>query len=477
MNVPVALANNISIILAVATVLVFAIPIVRNPFRGAGRLFSPTSMSCLMLMAIFGIRPIAIHFWGGPLLYGIDPSSGFRFAQRVGMLSAIGFAAGTAVAGTKPNFAASNSAPRRITRSGNRQEIDFSRLTARAVLRVSIVGLCLGILLVVAKGGVAGARAIVGGRSEAASAVIEGLPVFVLVLPLLGSVAAAIYILCVAGNRKLAAGEALTIAAAVMVSAISNITLGNRRFIIPSLLVPLAAIIFARRGKLPRLAVPALPVTLGIFLVLPFVRSAGARTPGQSLTSAIVDRLVSGGVVGSLRNFFTSYDTEMFDYIALIGPRLGSSVPYGAGRGTFLEFVQYPLPGSLAGPMYSDSLLQAFYGAQKVRPVESSPGTLVFDFGLIGMMIGMFAMGWFLRRIERAVSGGGKSNAYMACFAVLAGYAPVIARTDSTQAVWWTLYTMSLVFLVRAFYGVKRPVEPAICAVPGTMRSSIGRLA
>lgn len=449
-------AAGISAAMAVVTLLLLAVPVALSPIHGFGRFLSPVGLAAIMLMAIFGARPLALQVWGTPLLYGLDPNGGFAYAQRAGLLVALAFTTG-ALCG------------RGRTRRGTDRAVrclDLGALSLTRVLALTVAGMLVAAGLVVAKGGLSGLLLLSGGRGSAASLVLSNLPTVVLVLPLLGSTAVTLFLARTAPHRRLRQREVYLLLLAVLVCAGANLTLGNRRFILPCILAPLAAVTFARGGRAPRAFLPLLPVGLVALTVLPLVRAAGARTAGQSLAGALWQSLTTNGLLGVIRTFLTSYDTEMFSYIAVVGPRLGGSVPLGAGRGTFLEFLQYPLPSALAGRMYSDSLLTHYYGGgcgSGICPVASAPGTLLFDFGLPGMVAGMFVLGFLLRRADRLIVGPRPpSPVQLAAYAVISAYAPILVRSNATQATWWLLYTLGVGAL--AVLAGRRIGQPGLAA-------------
>ena len=104
-----------------------------------------------------------------------------------------------------------------------------------------------------------------------------------------------------------------------------------------------------------------------------------------------------------VHDYLTSYDTEMLNYVAVVGPRLGAAIPYGLGRGTLGDLVIFPIK-HFSLQLYSDQMLERLFvenGCASVCPVESEVGVLLFDFGLVGVALGMALTGYALRKIEQ----------------------------------------------------------------------------
>jgi hypothetical protein len=439
------------VLLPVGTIVCCAAVIATSPFRGAGRFLAPTSMVALILLSIFGIRPLIANPFDYDF-YGLDAYGGFAYAEVAGLVASVALLLGchvrlissrhrnTGQSSGSAGVHAKRSSP--IDRPGVRRPL--------VLLVISIVGLITWLASMVVFGGVGVLPLVLAGRSADLNAALGFYPASLQSLPMLGSAGAAVYILRNAAERRFSTAEVVAIALSVFVSIACTSLEGSRRFLLPSVLVPVGALVIARRGRVGTAVAVALLGGLVATMTLPFVRSAGARVPGQNIASAAVTYLSQQGISGVVYQYFTSYDTEMLNYVAYVGPRLGAAIPYGLGRGTLGDFLLTPLPNRFVPQLYSDQLLEELYGSGCITaqpcPVESEVGVLLFDFGFIGVVLGMFFTGYGLRSLERRLIGSPPYRLRLVG-AVVFGYAAIATRTNSMEAIWWAIYFLVLAVL------------------------------
>lgn len=423
-----------SVILSISTASLLLI-LWGSPAKGFNKLLTPSALGGLVLYSIFCIRPLLAQPEDFQF-YGYDAGPGSSFASGVGLVAQVTFALGCVVARTLR------------TRERQSAEAVCNDLRTGAIFRLLLlaVGGCAAyVVLLTALGGPQLAlQSLSGGRSSDLKAAFGGLPTVVAMVSYMGSAAATSLIAMRAKQGgKLRAAEGAAILAAIGLSFAFNLSGGNRRALIPILLVPLTAWIITTGRRMRLRAVLALALALLFFVTLPFVRSVGAR-PDQNILEASVDYAATGGLRGLGNDFFLSYDTEMFNYISFVGPRLGGTIPYGGGRATAFEFLVFPLPQTavLGTPYSEEVLLRLFNGGcgDPFCPVPSAPGVLLMDFGIPGVAMGMFALGLAARSLERVALSGSVGTRGVIGFAIMTGYAPVLMRTYSVHAVWWALY-------------------------------------
>lgn len=396
-----------------------------------GPALSPFSVAILLLGSIFGVRPIIIDAEGGDWwLYGVNVGAGVELAAIVGLWAIIALIAGYAFSFTRA----------RVRDTEPAGVATFRAPSLRGAAAISLV--CSGVWflsMAVIGGGVQFLQQLAAGRSAEIAARLEGVPVFFSAIPVAGVV-----VVCVARaahelSRPVRAGESVLFWAAVASASFPPLALGNRRLLIP---VALCALLVVLRGKWRRPITPAAGVFVAaaalIVAALPFVRSAGSRTASGSLVDALVAFFSENGIGETVRSFFVSYDTEMFSYIALVGPHLGDDIEYGLGRGTIGELLLQPIPASLAPwPTWSNSLLTSIFGggcATVACPVPSVVGILFFDTGLVGVVLGMFFLGLALAGLERQlVRAQGVTYAVALGFA---GFVPGLIRGNTISQTW-----------------------------------------
>lgn len=404
------------------------------------RVLLPETQASLMLVAIFCVRPLLtrgdmVNFHGRAVSF-----AGRDFGLMVGAVALSGLTVGIL-------FARHSKGIRGSSRSNQREPSDAA---ARAgwTVRWAAAGIAayLGALLLAQ--GAQGVVNLVGGRSAQFDI---SLPELFSVLPLTGPIAAGMSIAVAPRERRIPTSLAIAAIVAVLACAATLSLVGTRRFMIPALLIPLICLVYSRSLRL-RLWHWCVAIPLGVFmLLLPLTRSAGGRLPNENVIEATVRVFREQGASDTLLSFFTSYDTEMFDYIAYVGPHLGVTIPYGDGRGTFLEFITRPLPVSVSEG-YSNQLLGSLFGGngcgQSACPVASLPGVLLFDFGLLGVALGTILFGWLSASVGKALLSASPGNPRLVLPAVFTSYAIVLVRTNTILASWWLIYTIGITLAI-----------------------------
>lgn len=459
--------HSLELLTLTVSLLAFGYILATTPVHGLGRYLSPDVTATAMLVAIFGIRPLfADRFDSGPWYSKYLPTEdGQTTSLLVGMIAIACFAIGTAVIRQKTKPA------RILKRKKQVERLNRVKFTSGHLLAFTAIGAVayIGALIVFAGSNIFGQ--LRNGRSTDVS--IGGVPEFVMILPLTASIAAALFLLG-RTNSKMRPSELLILTMAVGSSIVLVSQLGNRRFIIPAILIPIIAALMRRPTRVKLWHVIGGTAGLLFLAIIPMVRSAGARRPGESLLGASWRYLQEEGIIGVIRPIFVSYDTEMFDYIAVVGPKLAKE-DYGLGRGTFVEFMTRPLPGSWGDtPAWSERLLIELFGGgcgDPVCPVASLPGLLYFEGGYIVVALGAFIAGAFLSalatkwRYNQTLSI--RNQAYVA---IISSFALIAVRTNTVHAAWWIIYTLLLVYLVHASAATmrKRPVrdQPFMSASP-----------
>lgn len=416
-----------------------------SPLRGLSRFLAPDATAFAMLTAIFGIRPLFRDRFDMGGWYGmyIPDESQELTATYVGMLAFTGLTLGVFLMTIRPTRRQILGDQALTAATGSES------FTAARVLTVTGLAAGLYIVMLIILAGPAVLGQLSAGRSS--DIALGGIPEIVMMLPMIGPVAAALFFL-VNRERAIILPQVAVILLSMLVSVVLLSQLGNRRFIIPAILIPLSAALIRKpvRIKLWHIVVGIVGVLF--VAIIPMVRAAGARRPGESILSASFRYLQDEGVVGVLEPIFSSFDTEMFDYIAVASATLGDN-SYGYGRGTILEFVLRPIPGaSVGGVPWSDAMITRLFGGgcgQPFCPVASLPGVLYFDGGLALVLVGSVAAGAGLRYLTNRW----KYNQHLSTFQLLAvvimsAFALIAARTNTVHAMWWAIYTIVLSMFV-----------------------------
>jgi hypothetical protein len=457
----------ISIALLVAAVVLVYV-LCSHPSRGLARLASPDSTALFILIAIFAVRPLFAHrldsgFYG----YTLDTSSVER-AIAIGATCIGAFGLGAFFATARPQkqtklAALPARARRRIT------------ITAGGTLLISILAVALYLVALLMLAGWNTVTALAGGRSAETST--AGLPEIILVLPLAGSISVSLLILARRGT-SIKRVETVTLFACVTISLIMVSALGTRRFMIPAVLMPISAALIRRPTKLRPWHLAVGFVGLLFVAIVPMVRSAGARLPGENLLTASLRYASEQGIGGILEPIFASYDTEMLDYIALTASRIHAGwLSFGLGRGTLLEFVLRPVPASkLSQAPWSDEVLTNLWGGGCLRPycpVGSVAGVTYLDGGFPLLIVGSFAFGFGLRWLAtRWVYNRHLGDFQATVVAIASSFALVAARTNTVHAIWWWIYTLIIAWLIYRVFSDRVEIGPPQGSVAGLRAES-----
>ncbi|MCJ1706811.1 hypothetical protein [Microbacterium sp. VKM Ac-2923] len=426
-----------------------------------GGLVSPMSVTLLMLLAIFGIRPVMMvgydryNFYGGN-----NVESGFEIAAWVGLLSV--------------SFVLFGYFFGRLTRGAKEPELGYTTTHDRSAPEIGIAAaaaasasiLLAWLLLMAATGGGFGYLVVLfEGRGAGGEAALAGVPAIVPALPVVAGLVLAYARITVQRLRRLTVQESILYWLMIVVTIVPPSALGSRRFLLPSLLAAVLGALPPSWFKLVTWRMVGLAVATFLALsIIPFVRSSGSRQGKTDLLGAMGDYFGEEGIGGTLENFFLSYDTEMFNYIAFLARRLGGTIEYGLGRGTVLEAVVSPLPAALSkglGPRWSDEILiQAFGGACGVSycPVPSVSGVLFYDLGLPGVIIGMTLLGILLSRFESNFLGA--SGNKLLILLALAAFMPQLVRGNTIAQLWIAAQIVVLLVILRWAYLLVRPPRP-----------------
>ena len=407
----------------------------------------------VILVAIFGIRPLLVVGEPNHLFYGRDVSEGYWTSVVVGALAISALGVGYWL---WPSRRISNDSQEHPPANLGGADLSGGRGIMFAVSRVSIGALatvCIGLvlawtlLMVALAGGTGVLSTMAGGRSGESSLAIENLPIIVYSLPAAAAYTAAFWRIVVERSiGSLDRSSKLVFWGIVLLSLGPPALLGNRRFILPCVIAAVIAANFPTKrwnARITPLKVFASLAVVTILASIPYVRSAGSRQSGDNLIDALVSYVQAEGFTGVFTNFFRSYDTEMFDYIALVSPGLGSTTPYGWGRGTFMDVAVSALPAQAVDtPAWSNQILIDTFGqtcAAGVCPVPSYAGTAFFDFGFVGVALLSVICGVLFRAFENSFhrSGG------LALLALLiAGSFPATAIRGNYPSQMWIAFNI-----------------------------------
>lgn len=433
--------------LAGLTVLIGTSVLIASTGLRVGRIFSPFALTLLVLVAIYGFRPLLMSTSEHFSFYAIDIRSGAVGAALVGLLAVCFLCFGYGLSTLTGRRGAADSPSRPIKKSSMQSG------AWPVVLAIPMLVL-IGWVVITAfyGGGFDYVRRSFDGRSAALAGTYTNVPAIVFALPVVGCLCLAYSRILYERTNPLTRTQAFSYWVVVVLCLVPPSALGNRRFIIPSLVAAVVGAYAKRWSK--RISLKALLIAMGGFIILaifPFVRSAGSRTGRSDLLGAMGEYFDREGVRGVLDGFFLSYDTEMFNYVAYISPRLGEAIPFGLGRGTLLEALLVPIPAAIAPyEKWSDVILERTFGggcAEIYCPVPSLPGTLLYDFGLPGVVIGMAVIGFLFGRLRRLNPADQQFTKGLVILCVLA-FTVVVVRGNPISQLWISVQCFVVVWVV-----------------------------
>ena len=450
--------------LAWVTILVGVVSLVAATRGRRGPLVSPFSTCMFVLVSVFGIRPVLMAADDQFVFYGIDVRDGFDKATQIGLLAVVCLAGAYFTYGT------------RTVRSVDVVDAEPTLSIERsAKIGLVLTGLWLA-AMAAAGGGVGFVTVLFTGRNAATRAAIEGLPNLISALPTAAAVLVSATRIETQRHRPLTRSETTWFWLTTAVTLLPPLALGTRRFLLPSVIaVALAICVPKWRQRVPLRTAALGVLSFLVLIAIPFVRSTGSRTGRTDVVGAIGDFFGREGLSGALNRYFLSYDTEMFGYVSLLSSRLGSQIRYGHGRWLFGDLALSPLPHGLVTKLgtqlRSDEILTQTFGTSCLRgvcPVPSLPGVLLSDFGVIGVGLGMIAVGFLCARFEREMP---RSRGTRLLFLLTVGsFAPVLIRGNSPNLLW---ISMNVFLIALAAWKIQERTMSRL-ATTGVRPTAIG---
>lgn len=412
----------------------------------ADRVLSPVGVTLLVLVSIFGVRPLFLIADRNYDFHGLDSALGYPYASLVGTVSVVAVATGFYVRSSRrtPVVAHPSRAFSPLTNVKDGENIPG--LWPAFAIAVLATSLWLVVIMLVG-GGPAFLVTLFQGRSEVVTDTLAGVPVALGSIPIVGAILLCYTRMKNQAIRKITTDERLIYWLGIATAVVPPLALGTRRYLLPAVVAGALAVLAARgRGRVSIRSVVLSVLVFIVLAVVPYTRSSGARQDQAGPITAIYDYLLSQNLTNIARSVFVSYDTEMYNYIAYVAPRLGSSIGYGYGRGTIVELFVGPLPASWGIPTYSDELLVHLYGrtcGEGVCPVASLPGTLAFDGGLLAVALGMFLFGLWCGVVTTATIVNSRPVLGIV-FLVLSAFTVVIVRGNPITSLTIAAYTSAL---------------------------------
>jgi hypothetical protein len=456
----------ISVVLAAATIVVAAVPLVRRFRDGTFDLLEPIVGGSVVLAVIFGVRPLAM-LPGGDFVYrDVDIRPEFPFVIALGLIGTMAFTLGYDwVRGRQaPSATVVDRADHRLLPA-----IIYGYIAILAILSVVLFGVHLVRL---GDGLVDGLRLFAGGTSPELVTRWAGTTEYLSASPILAACAATL--LGVATRWRLNRYQLALTAALILYPLVIFYVSGDRRYMIPTLGVPVVAwMLMSGRRLSRRVLILAVPIAFVVLTAIPFVRWGAAQEGSGGIAAAFVQGI--GNPVRAVERFILGPDTSMFDALAIEVRILREPGDFFYGRATVGDLILAPMPHLLIQdkPQTArDELLVRAYGSPCTVTVLgvcddfSVIGTFYQDFWIPGVVVLMAAVGaasaalWFGWRRS---SGDPRLIVALSAWIV---FIPIMFRAGFMPAMAWCLYFVAP-SLIGVLISLRRTRQAMSSPAPG----------
>jgi hypothetical protein len=424
----------LALVFGILTCLACVHPLWRRASDGRFDVLEPIVGASAMLLVLFGIRPISMVLRDEAFYHDnwyIEPYLGY--ATFAGLIGTVSF------------MAAYEWACRQPETRGQADRIPFleTRLLHAYTGILFVLGVVLFALHLRRGGSIVGTlQLMLRGRSPdllfASSEYLSSAPI-------LASCAA---ILLIAGTRRnLSLAKAIFLGLAITYPVAIFLLSGARRFIVPTIAIPVIVYCIRKRIRPSRLQVGiGIPVAFALLAIIPHVRAAGAREAGGGVMQIVRDSVSTAA--GPWTLFIEGPDTEMVGALAVETAALSELGDFYYGRATFGDLLLAPIPSVVfpGKPMTArNSLLTQAFGqpcvtVQGLCPDFSVIGTFYQDFSYPGVVLGMLALGVMSARIWRLSTGVPASPVAIVTAACWIVFLPILIRAGFMPAFGWFLY-------------------------------------
>lgn len=440
--------------LAAAVIAVAGYPIARRALRGGLDIFEPIFLASLTLAIAFGVRPIAMMVSGEFTYYGgIDLKSQLTPTLWLVLVGTAAFVLGYEIVHARPLH------PQR----SHAIVINYDLLRGFLVF-LSLLGLALFVVYL-SQGGSAihTFRLILQGRSNALYSIDTSTSEYLSGAPILLSCVGILLVLTSRGRMRLS--QRVGVAAVIALPAVINAATGSRRFLIPTLALPVLVYYLRQRSRPSRRTIILLiPLTFLLLASIPSVRSSGARAQSGGLIAAVTRQVERPPLVA--QHFLLGNDNEMFSALEVEVGSLRTPPDFFYGRATIGDMLLAPIPHVLfpSKPVTArDEMLIAAFGAPckavgGVCPDFSVVGSFYQDFWWIGVVVGMSLLGAASAAVWRGYKAN--NNHYTVLLAATwTVFLPIILRAGVWPGFAWFLYFFFPCALGLAFAGARSGVR------------------
>jgi len=440
----VSLSTNAFI--ACTTIAVAMFPIVKRVATRSFDLFEPVVGASATLAVLFGLRPLSTMITEDMDYRGIYIEPQLTTVIVLGLLGTLAFvlAYETLHRVKQPEL------PQRSW-----WHLHLNKVFLYAIM-ASILGFVLfSMHLSIGGSVVQTAKLLAAGRSEALADVYDSSSEYLSSAPILAAVGGTVIV--VALGRQISRVQLILVLIMIAYPVVVFSLVGNRRFIVPSVAIPLVAY-YLRAQTRPSAKVLLLlaPIAFIVLATIPFARASGAREEAGGAVPIYLQAFADP--VAAWKRLITGPDTEMTSALAVEVEVLSETSDFTYGKATFGDLVLAPIPSRLFSgkPVTArNNMLQKAFGgpcqggAGGACPDFSAIGTFYQDFWYPGVVVGMALLG-----ASSALSWRLYLKAKANPFAVLLSaswivFLPIIIRAGFMPAFSWFLF-----FLLPSLLGL-----------------------
>jgi hypothetical protein len=447
------LANIVVTSLALCVIGVVILALIFNTRRIGFDIFDPIVPASLVFLLLFGIRPLAmVAFDDLSYYWWIYIKDHLGWALAVCALGVLSYYAGMFLC-SEPR-----EAPLRPSLNVRYSLRSHCRPGLLWFLIAVFCSLSAAALIVYLGPNPIGTLAVmVLGRSTQLADLLTVNSEYLFGAPILIS-CSAIVLLLSKGSYRLDVKTGIVIGLLILVPVAFFYLVGVRRFILPSVFIPVASYFLIRRQR-PKtsLLFVALPLFL-IFSAIPFMRTAGAREQIGGITQQLSFAFTRPEVIESL---VAGPDTEMLPAFAAQIRSMDSIDDYYFGAAVLGDLVIAPIPSALFPKPTSarNSMLISVFGKPclagpgGICPDFSIVGTFYQDYWLFGVIFGMGAVGFVSRKWWFSFKRHESSPFEVLRVSVLWIFTIIVFRAGFMPAFQWSLYFyLPSYFLLSVLY-------------------------
>jgi hypothetical protein len=445
--------HGIDIVLCLAVLLSAATPTFVRLRRGDFDIFEPTFGAGLMLAILFGIRPLYIVAQGRYDYLGYNTEPQLTAVIGLGLVATLSFMAG--YGGLRRKRREDGSPKSQVNES--RDLAELRRSVTWVALLVSALGLALFAINLLRMGPLTKVIPLwLGGQSSALNSGNVGTSEYLYSAPIL--VACAAIAIGVVFSWRLSRLQIVGVAALAILPAVVFFINGDRRYLLPCILVPIVAYCLST-GRRPsgKLILVLVPLAFLVLVTIPWLRTAASRSYYGGVPAIISNNFTRP--LTAWNEFITGNDTEMESALSVQLQVQGGPLDFYYGRATIGDLLLAPIPSAVfpgkPETARNDMLIRIFgepcnaiIGHQ--CPDFSAVGTFYQDLWWPGVMVGMTALGAFsgaVWRWRRALPNSPYSVVTAATWTVIL---PILIRAGFMPAFAWWLYFLVPTFAIIA---------------------------